>query len=150
MIGGADASSVLPGDFVLPSDESVQKPLAVTFESLDLFASADSVHTSVEETTPLTGVSDDSPRIQTYSAMLRFVVEAEGEEKKEVNVALSHDPYFVTAHPCIPSTHSDVLKSPTTPSFHTVNESPAGSPGLPASPSLPSIWFLTSVGWNIR
>jgi hypothetical protein len=130
VIGGTDKSSVLPGDFVLPSDESLQKPLAVNLESLDLFAEIDSVQTSVEETpTPLTDVTD-SPKIQTYSAMLKFIVETDGEEKKEVNLSLTHDARFVTAHPCIPSIHTDVLKPPTSPSFHTSNEGPTGSPTL--------------------
>ena len=82
VIGGTDKFSVLPGDFVLPSDESLQKPLVVNFESLDLFAEIDSVQTSIEEETPtpLTGATD-STKIQTYSAMAKFIVEADREKK---------------------------------------------------------------------
>ncbi|TVY83148.1 hypothetical protein LSUE1_G002654 [Lachnellula suecica] len=136
VIGGADPSTVLPGDFVLPSNESVQQPLVVNFESLDLFAAADSVRTSMEETaTPSTSFSR-LPKLVTYSAMMKFTIKVDGEEGKEVNLALTFDIHFVTAHPCAPSSHTDVLKSPTSPSFHTANESPQKSPGSPGSPLL--------------
>lgn len=139
VIGGADASSVLPGDFVLPSDEPLEKPLVVSFVSIDFFAAVGSVHSSVGETaTPLTGVTD-SPNIQAYSAKLKFKVEADGEEHKSFHLALANDIQFVTAHPCVPSSHTDVLKSPTSPSFHA-NESPTGSPWLPGSPAATSMY----------
>lgn len=116
MLGGADASSILPGDFILPSDLSNQPPLSITFESLDLFSSAESVHSSsFVEPTPLSDADSEAAYIQTYSAMMRFTSLAEGEAKKEINVSLTHDVYFVTAHPCIPSQHAEILKTPTSP-----------------------------------
>jgi hypothetical protein len=152
VIGGADASSVLPGDFVLPSDESLQKALVVNFVSLDFFAAVESVHTSVGETeTPLTGVTD-SPNIQTYSAKMKFTVEADGEEHKSIYLALANDIHFVTAHPCVPPSHTDVLKSPTSPSFHTPNESPTGSPRSPGSPALTSMYrcyVVSFCNWSL-
>jgi hypothetical protein len=132
VIGGADTSSILPGDFILPSDETNQGPFIVSFESLDLFAAVDSVHTTPTSTptkvkaTPLT--ENLSPRIQTYSALTRFTVEVDGEEKREVNVSLAHDVHFVTAFPCISSPHTDILKSPTSPSFVASHPSPPLSP----------------------
>ena len=124
VIGGADSSSVLPGDFVLPSDESSQQPLSIKLESLDLFAAAASVHdTPTKETpTPLSDMSEP-PEIGTYSAMMRFSVDADGEEMKEVNLALSNDVHFVTAFPCVSSSHTGLLKSPTSPSFHIPEQS---------------------------
>ena len=118
VIGGADFSSVLPGDFILPSDEASQTAISVTFDSLDLFAAADSGQETPTEdhTTPLSEVSM-APTIKTYSAMMRFTIVATGEEKKEVNVALNHDIHFVTAHPCVPSTHVDILKTAISPAF---------------------------------
>ncbi len=47
-----------------------------------------------------------------YSAMIRFLIKFEGEERKEINIALNHDVLFVTAHPCVPSPYMDILKSP--------------------------------------
>ena len=130
VIGGADSSSVLPGDFILPSDESPQHPLLIKLESLDLFAATDSVHTTPtkDTQTPLTDISEP-PRIRTYSAMMRFSVDADGEEKKEVNLALSNDVYFVTAFPCVSSSHTNLLKSPTSPSFQMPEQSRTGSSG---------------------
>ena len=128
IIGGADSSSVLPGDFVLPLDESSQQPLLIKLESLDLFAAAESVHdTPTKETpTPLSDMSEP-PEIRTYSAMMRFSVDTDGEEMKEANIALSNDVHFVTAFPCVSSSHTDLLKSPTSPSFHIPEQSRSGS-----------------------
>jgi hypothetical protein len=128
VIGGADASSVLPGDFILPSDESAQRPLSVKLESLDLFAAVDSVNDTPlqENPTPLTDNSEP-PSIRTYSAMMRFSVDSDGEEKKEINFSLQYDVHFVTSHPCVASQHTDLLMSPTSPSFQK-NE--PRSPGI--------------------
>lgn len=134
VIGGADPSSVLPGDFIILSNETSQRGVSVKLESLDVFAAADSVHTTPDATptnetpTPLTNVSG-VPKIQTYSAMMRFSMDSDGVEKKEINLALDHDVYFVTAHPCVPSHHTELLKSPTSPLFQVPEQSGPGSPG---------------------
>ncbi|KAH9224975.1 hypothetical protein DL95DRAFT_517115 [Leptodontidium sp. 2 PMI_412] len=118
LIGGADFSSVLPGDFILPSDEASQVAISVKFDSLDLFAAAESgLETPTEDNqTPHSDLSL-APTIKTYSAMMRFTVVSAGEEKKEVNVALNHDIHFVTAHPCVPSPYIDILKAAMSPAF---------------------------------
>lgn len=129
VIGGADASSVLPGDFLVPSDESIQEPLTVSFASLDLFSDDDSSEPTPGEdsSTMQTEHTETTQSIQTYSGMMRFFVKVDGEEKKEINVAITHDVQFVTAHPCIPPPPSEVLKSPTSPTFH---HSPKPNPSL--------------------
>lgn len=125
MIGGADASSVLPGDFILPSDTSAQRPIFVKLESLDLAVVADSVHdTPTKETpTPLTDGSEP-PIIQSCLAMMRFSVDADGQEKKNINFSLQHDVHFVTSHPCVASQHTELLKSPMSASFQNEPRSP--------------------------
>ncbi|KAG0651665.1 hypothetical protein D0Z07_1625 [Hyphodiscus hymeniophilus] len=127
IIGGADLSSVLPGDFIIPSDESIQAPLLIKLESFDLFATTDSTHTTPTKETP-TPVSDMSelPSIRSYSAMIRFSVDVDGEEKREVNLALSNDVYFATVFPCVASSHMNILKTPTSPSFKS-HEQPGSS-----------------------
>ena len=138
MLGGADTSSVLPGDFILPSDLSTQPSFSITFESLDLFSTAESVHSSsFVEPTPLSDADSEAANIQTYSAMMRFTSLAEGEEKKEINVSLTHDVYFVTAHPCIPSHHAEILKAPGSPSFRAQSPSSVSSPSSSTSVSPP-------------
>ena len=141
VIGGADASSVLPGDFIVPCDEPTQRLLSVTFESLDFFAAVDSAPgTPTKQTlTPLTNGSE-APAIKTYSAMMRFSIEADAEAKKEVNVSLSNDVLFLTAHPCDPSQHTEMLKSPMSPSF----QNPEAIYGSEASGRLPCIQCLDS------
>ena len=138
MIGAADESSILPGDFILPSDEPSQKALWTSFESLDLFAADDTTPTTTttgeDDPTPGTEMSD-APRIQTYSAMMRFSMEVDGQEKKEISLSLTHDVHFVTAHPCVPSTHTEILQSPTSPSFGISGQSLTEPPGLPTGTS---------------
>ncbi|RDW79946.1 hypothetical protein BP6252_04584 [Coleophoma cylindrospora] len=118
VIGDSDSSSVLPGDFVIPSDKPAKLPL-ITLESLDFFAAVDSgLNTPTHEYTPYMEMSEAS-QIKTYSAMVRFSV-AFGEEVKELHFALTHNIHFVTAHPCVPSNHTETLhsiSSPTSPIF---------------------------------
>lgn len=131
VIGGADTSSVLSGDFIFPSEDCMHssQALAIKLESLDLFAAADSIHTNTptqENPTPLSEVSD-APTIQSYSAMMRFSVDVDGGEKKEISIELKHEVNFVTAFPCVTSNHTELLKSPTSPSFHSPPQSPTES-----------------------
>ncbi|KAG9237050.1 hypothetical protein BJ875DRAFT_184516 [Amylocarpus encephaloides] len=117
VLGGADFNSVLPGDFVLPSDESMQKPFSVDFESLDLFAAADSEANSIAEAiSPFTDITGSS-NIKTYSAMMRFKLDTENEGQREINLALHHDVNFVSAHPCVSSPYNDIIRTPTSPTF---------------------------------
>jgi len=102
VIGGADSSSVLPGDFVLPSEEpALSEPIFVSLTSLDLVLTDDS--NSIIETPTSEADIDNASTIMTYSAMMRFSVDADGEDKREVNLALTHAVNFVTAYPCVTS-----------------------------------------------
>ncbi|KAF7952405.1 uncharacterized protein EAE97_001902 [Botrytis byssoidea] len=117
VIGGADPSSILPGDFVAVYDPPTLNSPSITFESLDLFAvDSDETTPTEEEPTPQTEITT-APSIKTYSAMMRFLLSLDGDDKKEINVALTHDVHFVTAHPCVKSHSIEVLKSPTSPLF---------------------------------
>jgi len=90
----------------------------------------DSVHTTPtkdkDTPTPLSDFSE-ATGIQTYSALMRFSIDAEGEAPKEINVELKHDVHFVTAFPCISSQHTEIVKSPTSTSFQSPPHSPTGS-----------------------
>ncbi|CAG8978110.1 hypothetical protein HYALB_00000783 [Hymenoscyphus albidus] len=132
VLGEADPSLVLPGDFIIPSDESTQKPLSVIFESLDLFASLDSAANSVYETPGTETTEFVAPRIKTYSAMMRFSLDIEGKGKKEANLAVSHDVNFVTAHPCILSQFTNIIRSSTSPSFQKSEQSAMQPSSIPA------------------
>jgi hypothetical protein len=121
---------VLPGDFILPSEASVQtQALAVKLESLDLFAAVDSVHTTPTKniSTDLTEITETAG-IQSYSAVMRFSVDGDGEESKEIHLELRRDVHFVTAFPCVSSHHTEMLKSPKSPSAHSPPHSPSDNP----------------------
>jgi hypothetical protein len=122
VLGGADANSVLPGDFVIPSDESIPRSLSVTFESLDIFSAVESGSNSIADgSTPLTDIHGS--RIKICSAMMTFIIEAESEKEREISLALGYDIRFVTAHPCLPSPHTNIIRTPTSPSFHISEKS---------------------------
>jgi hypothetical protein len=111
----------------MPSEEvTQQRALLVKIESLDFFLAEDSA--SETPTTPAPSVMSETPSIKTYSAMMRFSVDSDGDAKKEVNIDLRNDVYFVTAFPCISSPHTDMLRSPTSPSFPNTKSSLTSSP----------------------
>ncbi|KAG4033822.1 hypothetical protein MFRU_004g03250 [Monilinia fructicola] len=119
VIGGADPSSILPGDFVAVYDPPTPNPPTIIFESLDLFAvDSDEITPTEEEPIPQTDTTT-APSIKTYSAMMRFLMDLDGDEKKEINIALTNDVHFVTAHPCVKSHNIEVLRSPTSPFFRS-------------------------------
>ena len=125
MIGGADVSSILPGDFVLPSEEpTMSETLFVNLTSLDLAVTDDSY--SMTGTPASATDIDYAPQIMTYSAMMRFSIDADGEDKREVNLELKHNVNFVTAYPCV--TSPDALKLTNLGNIFDGPGSPAKSP----------------------
>ncbi len=66
-----------------------------------------------------TGATDvtETGEIRTYSATMTFTVNSAGAGSKVFTFDLFYDVHFVTAHPCVPSRHSSILTSPTSPSF---------------------------------
>ena len=116
VLGDGDARTILPGDFTLPPPD-VPDPvnLEVNLESLDLFTGLDSAESSpINEDGP--GVeTTERPKIRTYSAMLQFTVKPSDEPTKSMNFALTYDVQFVTAHPCVPSRHTRLIQSSTSP-----------------------------------
>jgi hypothetical protein len=84
-------------------------------------------------------MSDDSrltapPQIQTYAAALTFrVTDIDSGEEKEHTYALSKEVNFVTAHPCVPSQHVKIMKSPSSPTIRQVDLSGNSAAGKTAS-----------------
>ena len=102
MTGDADTASVLQSDLILPSDESTQRALSINLESLSLSIAVNSASTAPGPTSPRTlSKSDQTPAIQTYSAVLNYILDIEHEDQKEINIPLRYDVYFATAHPCL-------------------------------------------------
>ncbi len=72
--------------------------------------------------------------IPNYTARVSFTVTNIGtSEEKEHTYSLSNDIYFVTAHPCVPSQHVKILKSPSSPTIRHVDISGNSGAGKTAS-----------------
>lgn len=62
--------------------------------------------------------------------MMQFVVKVAGQETKEINLNLTYDVQFVTAHPCVPSHHTRLIQPEATP-----ESGASGSQNEPAPPN---------------
>lgn len=129
IVAGVHSSSILPGDFILPLEKSTtqEKALSVKLEALDFFTvdSGPITPPEEEEEQPTPSDLSETPTLQTYTAMMRFSVNVDGEPMREINVDLRCDVYFVCAFPCIPSPHTGIIKTPTSPSFQSLSLNPS-------------------------
>ncbi|KAK4187315.1 hypothetical protein QBC35DRAFT_237387 [Podospora australis] len=140
VLGDADPNSVLPADFIIPF-ENIYKDRAppmirVELKALTLYAPVDSVRTTPTETFGATPMSNSTcaPEIHTYPAAVSFTVtDIDTDEETEHVYALSKDVNFVTAHPCVPSQHVKIMKSPSSPTIQQVDLSGHGLSGKTAS-----------------
>jgi len=140
VLGDADRDCVLPADFIIPYENNYAEPppcLSIDLQSLNLFAPVDSVHTTPTEERMPTPFSQGSrpPEIHTYPSSIAFSVTELGGQTQQYNFALSKDVYFVTAHPCVPSSHVRVVRSPSSPTIQQIDLS-EGSPKIPTSASI--------------
>lgn len=129
VLGDADPTSVLPADFIIPYEniyrDKMPPNMWIELKSLNLLAPAGSV-----TSTPSSGINGVTPssdasrpqEIMNYTASLAFTVGLEdtGEEKEYV-FTVAKDINFVTAHPCVPSQHIRILKSPSSPTIQQVD-----------------------------
>lgn len=126
VLGGSDPDSIFPADFIIPYESNYTTPpptISVEMRSLDLTAPLDSVQTTptLEVVTPFSDVSA-VPEIRTYTPSIKFNVTTwEDDEDREYAFAVAKDVYFVTAHPCVPSHHVRILKSPSSPTIQQID-----------------------------
>ncbi|KAH9884857.1 hypothetical protein F4778DRAFT_761972 [Xylariomycetidae sp. FL2044] len=148
VLGDADPSSVLPADFIIPSESNYAEPppsnIRIELTSLNLFAPVDSVHstptTEKQTATPFSDYSRVTQDIHTYPASVAFSVSHDGlAEDEYVNLALSKDVYFVTAHPCVASSYVKYFKSPTSPTIQQIDVGGHDFGGNSKQPSTASI-----------
>ncbi|KAJ4298550.1 hypothetical protein N0V88_003580 [Collariella sp. IMI 366227] len=140
VLGDADPASVFPADFIIPFEnvyrDKAPPSIWIDLKTLKLWAAADSVHTTPTEdygTTPMTDASR-LPQIHNYAAALTFMVtDLDSEELTEHTYSLSKDINFVTAHPCVPSQHIRIMKSPSSPTIQQVDLSGSSLSGKTAS-----------------
>jgi hypothetical protein len=114
--------TLLPGDFSLPyHDVQDINDLEVRLESLELLDDAISVPeepVTGDDSTPMSDITENL-EIKNYSAMMKFSVTWRNGTR-EMDFTLKHDVHFVTAHPCVPSKHTKLLQSPTSPSTQNI------------------------------
>lgn len=144
ILGDGDSSSVLPADFIIPF-ENVYKDrsppnIRIELRSLNLKPLENSIRTtrsSLEDgLTPLTDISTPPPAVRTCPATVTFTVsDNDTGEEHDYTYSLSKDINFVTAHPCVPSQHVKILKSPSSPTIQQVDLS-GSTPGSAKSASI--------------
>lgn len=148
-MGNADPSSVLPADFVIPTENNYLEPppaVSIELQSLVFTATRDSLETPAEEReNPLTG-DVSRHKIGTYTSSLTFRATMNGEEFEHA-FSLSRDVYFVTAHPCTPSQYVKYVKSPSSPTIQQIDVSGEGMPGKISS--FASVTGMLSF-WNLQ
>ncbi|KAK3389016.1 hypothetical protein B0T20DRAFT_91859 [Sordaria brevicollis] len=140
VLGDADPSSVLPADFIIPF-ENVYKgktppTLLIELDALKLGASIDSAHSTPADDSAATPFSELSrpAQIRTYPAEISFAVtDLDTYQTKQHTFSLAKDVNFVTAHPCVPSSHVKILRSPSSPTIQQVDLSGRGAAGKAVS-----------------
>lgn len=125
VLGGSDPDSVYPADFIIPFENHYRTPpptISVELKSLNLSVALDSVQTTptLEVATPFSDYT--IPEMQTYTPAISFNVTTwEDDEDHEYTIPVVKDVYFVTAHPCVPSQHVRILKSPSSPTIQQID-----------------------------
>ena len=119
---------MLPADFILPHEsqyfESPPSNIRVEFSSLNLSEPADGVRSMplLEKQPSSFSGSSKPPDIQTYPAAVAFTMTHDGiDQQQELSFSLKNDVYFVTAHPCAPSSRVKFFKSPTSPTIQQID-----------------------------
>lgn len=128
VLGDADFANVLPADFIVPYENNYAEPppasIRIGLKSLDLNSQADSVQSTPafeEDMTPFSEYTQTSD-IRTYPASLAFTMTHDGlEGEQKLEFSLAKDVYFVTAHPCAPSSYVKYFKSPTSPTIQHID-----------------------------
>ncbi|KAK8024127.1 hypothetical protein PG993_012193 [Apiospora rasikravindrae] len=128
VLGDADPSNVLPADFIIPLENNYAEPppsnIRIELRSLNLHTPVDSAHstpTIERDMTPFSDLSTVS-EIHTYPATTSFTMTHDSlEQGQDHDFSLAKDVYFVTAHPCVPSSRVKLLKSPSSPTIQQVD-----------------------------
>jgi hypothetical protein len=141
VLGDAEKLSVFPADFIVPTEdmhkEVPPRNMKIALKSLNMSALADSLLTTPTTEvvpTPYTDVST-VPSIHTYSPSAEFTFKSSDDiDGKTYTYNLTYDVNFVTAHPCVPSQHVRVLKSPSSPTIQQIDVTGAGLAARSSSP----------------
>lgn len=109
VLGDGDAKTVSPQDFTLPPPHLADPDiLDVKLLQLNLHPESETTTPNRRET-PGTESTRAPHEIRTFSAEMVFAFPSGKEGKKEISLSLTYDVQFVTAHPCVPSVHSNII-----------------------------------------
>ncbi|KAF3768721.1 hypothetical protein M406DRAFT_337094 [Cryphonectria parasitica EP155] len=126
ILGGSDPDAIFPADFIIPYENHYKTPpptISVELSSLNLTDPLDSVTTTptLEVVTPYSEPST-TPELRTFTPSITFNVTTwEDDEDREYTLPVAKDVNFVTAHPCVPSHHVRILKSPSSPTIQQID-----------------------------
>ncbi|KAK8073766.1 hypothetical protein PG994_004665 [Apiospora phragmitis] len=139
----------IPADFITPLENHYAEPppsnIRIELKSLDLLTPVDSAHSTPTTERDMTPFSDFSTvsEIHTYPATTSFTMTHDSlEQGEDHDFSLAKDVYFVTAHPCVPSSRVKLLKSPTSPTIQQVDVE-----GHDWNSKAPSSAYITA-GWR--
>lgn len=128
VLGDADSSNVLPADFIVPHENNHPEPppsnIRIDLRSLDLNPAVGSVQSTPRLEDDMTPFSEftQSSEIPTHSATISFTMTHDGIEREQpIELSVSKDVYFVTAHPCAPSSYVKYFKSPSSPTIQQID-----------------------------
>lgn len=122
VIAGADSSSILKGDFVLPSEKPFHTPLTVKFLSLDIFALEDRMRPVYGTDSFVESLADEDENgvFPLFSSTMRFLVGCTSDFQTELSIDLAYNINFVTAHPCIPPSNTEALLNSVNSSYNSL------------------------------
>lgn len=131
VLGNADPSSVLPADFIIPTENHYVEPppvVHVELRTLDFTTARESLDSPIDEKENVLAADGVKHKISTYSSSITFTANW-GDNETEHTFSLSREVYFVTAHPCAPSQYVKYAKSPSSPTIQQIDVSGQGMPG---------------------
>lgn len=127
VIGNGDWSSILPKDFIVPSENMYSRPppsnVRIGLKTLNLAPPTMSLQPTPasEMASPFSFETSATRELLTYPASVSFIIAHDGiEEETEADIPLMNDVNFVTAHPCTPPSKVKLYRSPTSPTVQGV------------------------------
>ena len=130
----SDPAGVLPADFVIPTENVYRDKLPpvidIRLTELTLHPTTNAVSTTAIERYGIEPAeAGKAQEIHSYAASITFeVTDLDSGDRAKHAFSLFKDINFVTAHPCVPSQHVRIMKSPSSPTIRQVDLDGTGNP----------------------
>ncbi|KAI1300438.1 hypothetical protein F5Y03DRAFT_385987 [Xylaria venustula] len=141
VLGDADPSDVLPADFIIPHEATYpNRPpsnIRIDLKSLNFCIPGSSMNNTLStENLSQSRESDNFSKPIAYRASLTFSMSHDATDQDvNLDLSLTNDVYFVTAHPCAASSYVKYLKSPSSPTIQQIDVGGHDFNGKPSSPA---------------